>query len=866
MADIKLGYGIGIKATLLTPAGAVCDLRDALYVNAVLTLPNGSTMYAQDIAVDRVTNAIYVRLLADRELTAEGNYRILFNVKLADGVMYSTVAVNFANVTTDANADYKELSLSFSLDVTDYPQNVERTGASPKVSSRQTWLVYNDEAKAYEDTGIAAEVNLGDYYTKEEADSKFAHIIADVDNKIDKTSAETYFKQVDDAIEEQQQEIAEFKEAVTDQVENYKPIVINGDVANAADEEDITAENGLLKLANRSAINGMGYVILRKDKTFAEQVTLANTIYEIRYDFDLDGGEVTIPYGCVLDFQGGSLSNGNLNGNSTCIQGNTLYIFDSINILGDWNIRRISSDIFKTLQGENAIKNVFNLSNSNITNEITIENNGYDYLVTSDSSINITSNSDIEINGNIKIVPNSSSSYALFSSVNASNISIYGCGRLIGDRDEHSYIGDTTHEWGYGFRFIGDIENIRISGLFFKDFTGGAIRFNDAASNIKLENITVERNRTSALVFTGGIDGLVVRNCNFKDVGINTQYSNYTPPGSCIGIEPNYHIGLDNINIENCKFTNCRLPIYITNNYEMGGSYSVKNCTISGGDLKEAAILFGNMKFINIENCNIIDRSGFALTCNKDYYKLNIKNNYISGECGILYYYTAPQGFSNIENNCFISSAGYAFKDLKNCNFINNTLTTNGAFTQNSTPTTINFINNKIEGLFCYNGSIMTLKDSLIVDNTFILPTHQNAILLSGENIKIKGNNFITAQEYETSRAALYLTEASNVVISENLFSTKINSMNYYLMTNNCNNIYLLNNIFSSKQIDNRYISGDGIVFIKDGEYPIAGTTDSRPAIPNAKRIFGYQYFDTTLGMPIWWTGTKWVDASSAEI
>lgn len=176
MADIKLGYGIGIKATLLTPAGAVCDLRDALYVNAVLTLPNGSTMYAQDIAVDRVTNAIYVRLLADRELTAEGNYRILFNVKLADGVMYSTVAVNFADVTTDANAGYKELSLSFSLEVTDYPQNVERTGASPKVSPRQTWLVYNDEAKAYEDTGIPAEVNLSDYYTKEETDAKVAEV------------------------------------------------------------------------------------------------------------------------------------------------------------------------------------------------------------------------------------------------------------------------------------------------------------------------------------------------------------------------------------------------------------------------------------------------------------------------------------------------------------------------------------------------------------------------------------------------------------------------------------------------------------------------------------------------------------------
>jgi hypothetical protein len=176
MADIKLGYGCGIKATLLMPTGVVCDLRDALLVNAVLVLPNGSTMYAKDISADNVTNAIYVRLLADRELTTEGNYSILFNVKLVDGVMYSTVAVNFANVTTNADAEYKEIVLSSNLEVTDYPHNVQRTGASPKVSPRQTWLVYNDEAKAYEDTGIPAEVNFSDYYTKEETDAKVAEL------------------------------------------------------------------------------------------------------------------------------------------------------------------------------------------------------------------------------------------------------------------------------------------------------------------------------------------------------------------------------------------------------------------------------------------------------------------------------------------------------------------------------------------------------------------------------------------------------------------------------------------------------------------------------------------------------------------
>jgi len=77
--------------------------------------------------------------------------------------------------------------------------------------------------------------------------------------------------------------------------------------------EDIdTNEDGELQFANRISGDGMGYVILRKDKTFAEQVTAGNTIYEIRYDFDLDGASVTIPAGCVLKFVGGTISNGSL--------------------------------------------------------------------------------------------------------------------------------------------------------------------------------------------------------------------------------------------------------------------------------------------------------------------------------------------------------------------------------------------------------------------------------------------------------------------------------------------------------------------------------------------------------------------------
>jgi len=44
-----------------------------------------------------------------------------------------------------------------------------------------------------------------------------------------------------------------------------------------------------------------------------------NTIYEIRYDFDLNGEEITIPEGCTLKFEGGKIRDGGVTFNKTSI-------------------------------------------------------------------------------------------------------------------------------------------------------------------------------------------------------------------------------------------------------------------------------------------------------------------------------------------------------------------------------------------------------------------------------------------------------------------------------------------------------------------------------------------------------------------
>ena len=44
---------------------------------------------------------------------------------------------------------------------------------------------------------------------------------------------------------------------------------------------------------------------------------------------------------------------------------------------------------------------------------------------------------------------------------------------------------------------------------------------------------------------------------------------------------------------------------------------------------------------------------------------------------------------------------------------------------------------------------------------------------------------------------------------------------------------------------------------------PDIGTTAQRPI---TALLAGQQFFDTTLGIPIWWTGTKWVNASGTTV
>lgn len=139
-----------------------------------------------------------------------------------------------------------------------------------------------------------------------------------------------------------------------------KEILLNGESygnATPADEEDITAEDGNLKLKDRAydeaSFSGKGYKILRKNivegKNILTQdmINKPNTIYEIRYDFDLNGATISIPDNSLLKFNKGFIDNGVLEGNYSSILSEPIQIFgQSLKLEKNWRLRNIYPEWF----------------------------------------------------------------------------------------------------------------------------------------------------------------------------------------------------------------------------------------------------------------------------------------------------------------------------------------------------------------------------------------------------------------------------------------------------------------------------------------------------------------------------------------
>lgn len=363
------------------------------------------------------------------------------------------------------------------------------------------------------------------------------------------------------------------------------------------DEEDITATepdgkgNAKLKFADREynpdAFSGLGHVILRKNLIevmdpetgksrgvvnylYQDMINKENTIYEIRYDFNLDGEAVTIPNGCILNFKGGTLANGTLIGNDTCIDAAPVQIVGT------------SPKVFKRNDGwSGSVDEFTTFDTPNVTlrgtwnvKEAYPEWGGADNTGVKDSTKNIqfvmdnfsriyfdgeylTRQIDFKDNRIIEMSPRTviygnegfGLNERLFNIDAVSNVTIYGNnskldlikGKRTYDTDWEKAHGEYMHNV-----FINSANNVEVYDLNSYNSGGdGFVLAHGGNKNIKLIGCVSDGNRRQGLSIINGVN-VWVDKCIFR----NTKG---TAPRAGIDIEPNYADGYfcDNVHLSN---------------------------------------------------------------------------------------------------------------------------------------------------------------------------------------------------------------------------------------------------------------------------------------------------------------------------
>lgn len=208
------------------------------------------------------------------------------------------------------------------------------SGGSSVVTRTEFELVKNQtETNKSGIASLAEDVNAisGDISNLKQSDEDLSNEITQAENRLD--------ERIDKVRDGLESEITRAKDAEQDLSYRIDNLVVNG---------------------------GKDYIILKEDVSFAEQVTKANTIYEIRYDFDLNGAKATIPEGCVLKFNGGIIKNGSLVFNNTILEG-TIEFDGIISIDGKVKNDTIESDNYGFVTDKEKLSFLFNQIRDNVT-------------------------------------------------------------------------------------------------------------------------------------------------------------------------------------------------------------------------------------------------------------------------------------------------------------------------------------------------------------------------------------------------------------------------------------------------------------------------------------------------------------------
>lgn len=300
------------------------------------------------------------------------------------------------------------------------------------------------------------------------------------------------------------------------------------EVTNLPDEEDLTVKDNQLKFKDRPYneldFTGKGHIILRKNWmnniNLLEQSMLqeANTIYDIRYTFCLDGKTIEVPEDCVLNLmEGGELRNGTLHCNNTMIA-----VFDTkyINVVLTGTYKFFSSEHGITI---NVIDNLESDDNASalsarqgkILNEKIADNSNE--LDTVNENIDTINNNITNINNNINNID---------SDIDGINDELENCITGI------SNPGHNTSKQDNGLLAKSTIAFTKKNNNGFIELTISIPGVDeDTPGVITPEMLSI----INKIITTGAGNKVLTDNGNYKDVDTLVDINNIVPEGGAVG-------------------------------------------------------------------------------------------------------------------------------------------------------------------------------------------------------------------------------------------------------------------------------------------------------------------------------------------
>lgn len=480
------------------------------------------------------------------------------------------------------------------------------------------------------------------------------------------------------------------------------------------DSEDITATVDNLnqtsltfadKNYNTTDYSGLGRVYLRKNiqtvvnpntgitysTNFLTQAMLSkeNTIYIIQYDYNLNGQTITIPSGCVLLFEGGSISNGIIIFNNTYLTGNI----------------KLGTSILGTVSNKS-------LHSSYIMEEIYIKD------------------ATIPLNELVKVC--SDSKAVLY--IDAGNYVLKSCN----NNDECIRLWDNTTIIGEGIdNTILTISPTLYSNLYVKVFSSTT----DSVNNILIKDLTLDcngRNNPNGSKLVNIYSYFFLLNLDYAENIIVDSCKIYDNPGrQSIRIGRNEAHSCKNIEVKNCIFL-------VTGNDSSGGE--------NQGDHSSIYINADTVKIINNRfiNNRLLDSTSIFSACSAiELHSDNIlcQNNYVENfKTGVNVVATVASHRNAIYSNNIFKRVSCGFdiwtagnnvmKDiLINNNIIQKT-------TGNNAPIYIRSVNTDVESL-TISGNDISILDIPLTSDLQYLPVISSPFKIPANiNINITNNNF----------------------------------------------------------------------------------------------------------------------------